>query len=152
MVAAHDAENTIASAHRQAAMMKDRLEEQYAWRKEQLEREVAALVQRKAGMVAILQNLRELAGETPLDFPDDDPLGTSDPRETERRSWSPEALPDPSPRPGAGDHGDEAATEVVDEATTVIPVERGGSDGQPTAVQPAVDDEHTTVIHQERDR
>ena len=41
---------------------------------------------------------------------------------------------------------------MVDESTTVIPVERGGSYCQPTAVQPAVDDEHTTVIHQERDR
>ncbi len=72
--AARDAENTIAGAHRQAAMMKDRMEEQYAWRKEQLERETNALLQRKASVIAQLSNLRQLAGETPMDFPDDDPF------------------------------------------------------------------------------
>ncbi|MEL4506211.1 DivIVA domain-containing protein [Luteococcus sp. H138] len=85
--AARDAEGTIAAAHRQAAMMKDRLEEQYAWRKEQLEREVAALITRKGSIVAQLSNLRQLAGEAPLDYPDDDPMGTSDPRDDQNAAW-----------------------------------------------------------------
>ncbi len=67
--------------------MKDRLEEQYAWRKEQLEREVAALITRKGSIVAQLSNLRQLAGDAPLDYPDDDPLGTSDPRDDDNASW-----------------------------------------------------------------
>ena len=89
--AAREAETTIASAHRQAAMLKDRLEEQYAWRKEQLEREVAALVQRKGAVVAQMSNLRQLAGDAPLDFPDDDPFGSSDPRE--KQTFAAEQLP-----------------------------------------------------------
>jgi ribosomal protein L9 len=62
-------------------MMKERLEEQYAWRKEQLEREVAALQQHRAAVVAQLQNLKELATEAGKDFPGTDPFGSVEPAE-----------------------------------------------------------------------
>ena len=66
--AANMAEATVAAANRQSAMMKDRLEEQYAWRKEQLEREVNALQLRKDALVAQLANIRELGEEAEEDF------------------------------------------------------------------------------------
>jgi len=76
--AARDAEATIAASHRQSAMMKERLEEQYAWRKEQLEREVAALLQRRSAIVAELTNLHELAGRANVDYPGVDPFVDAD--------------------------------------------------------------------------
>lgn len=79
VTASRDAESQMANAHRHVAMMKDRLEEQYAWRKEQLEREVAALLQRKQSVIAQMSNLRELAGESALDFPDADPFSNRQP-------------------------------------------------------------------------
>ena len=41
----------------------EQLEEQVAWRKEQLEREVAALMARRTSIVASMQNLRAMAEE-----------------------------------------------------------------------------------------
>ncbi len=55
-------------------MMKDRLEEQFAWRKEQLEREVAILTQRKDAIVVQMGNLRQLAEDASVDFPNTDPF------------------------------------------------------------------------------
>lgn len=127
--AARDAETTIASAHRQAAMMKDRLEEQYAWRKEQLEREVAALVQRKGSIIAQLSNLRQLAGDAPLEFPDEDPFGSSDPRE--QQTFVRETLPPVQPV---------AAQPVADRR-----------DADETRVQPRVDQQERTEVVQAGD-
>ena len=58
----------MAASHRQAAMMKDRLEEQFAWRKEQLEREIAALMQRKSAIIAQMGSLQQLAAEAVTGF------------------------------------------------------------------------------------
>lgn len=69
-----EAESQVAAAHRQSAMMKDRLEEQYAWRKEQLERETHALELRKDAVLAQLSNVRALAQESVADFPNTDSL------------------------------------------------------------------------------
>ncbi|MBD4656136.1 adhesin, partial [Xanthomonas citri pv. citri] len=44
------------------------------WRKEQLERETAALLQRKKAVIAQLNNLKALAGEAESDYPDTDPF------------------------------------------------------------------------------
>ena len=70
--AANTAEATVAAANRQSAMMKDRLEEQYSWRKEQLQRETNALQLRKDTLVAQLADIRELGEEAAEDFADAD--------------------------------------------------------------------------------
>lgn len=129
--AAREAEATLAAAHRQASMMKDRLEEQYAWRREQLQRETNALLQRKASIVAQLSNLRQLAGEAPLDFPDDDPFEptpTQDsvPATTDAAPATPEESPTTA-LPAEDERAAEQPTQVIDvaavdpDATTVLP-------------------------------
>ena len=72
--AARVAEAQIHAAHRQAAELQQSFEEQHGWRKEQVEREIGALLQRKAAVVAQLANLRNLAHEAMSEFPDDDPF------------------------------------------------------------------------------
>ena len=72
--AARDAEAQIQAAHRQGNELLQSFEEQHAWRREQLEREIGALLQRKAAVVAQLANLRNLAHEAMSDFPDEDPF------------------------------------------------------------------------------
>ena len=76
--AARESEAQIAAAHRQAAMMKDRMEEQYGWRKEQLQREINALLQRKDSVLAELSNIQALAQQSATDFPNSDPLANFD--------------------------------------------------------------------------
>lgn len=81
--AARESEAQIAAAHRQATMMKDRLEEQFGWRKEQIEREVAALLQRKDAIVAQMGNLRQLAESATTDYPDTDPFANDSDKDPE---------------------------------------------------------------------
>ncbi len=76
--AAREAEAAIEAAHQRGAELRQSLEDQHAWRREQLEREVAALLQRKAAVVAQLTNMRNLAREATEDFPDDDPFAEAD--------------------------------------------------------------------------
>lgn len=77
--AAQEAESQIAASHRQSAMMKDRIEEQFAWRKEQLEREVSVLTQRKDTIIAQMGNLRQLAEDATADYPNADPFAAAEP-------------------------------------------------------------------------
>ncbi len=66
-----------------------RLEEQIAWRKEQLEREIAALIARRTSMVAAMQNLKGIADEaTPDSGSAHDAQGTTDVEETTVIPWA----------------------------------------------------------------
>lgn len=76
--AARESEAQIAAAHRQAAMMKDRMEEQYGWRKEQLQREINSLLLRKDTVMAELANIQALARQSVAEFPNADPLANFD--------------------------------------------------------------------------
>lgn len=129
--AARDSEAQIAGAHRQASMMKDRLEEQFAWRKEQIERETNALLQRKASVIAQMANLRQLAGDSTADFPDADPFAHhpesvgSTPAEPDQLSAS-----DPSPAEVSS-----VPTQQVD-ADWREPVDAVQTDAMPTDAMP----------------
>ena len=72
--AATEAENQIGAAHRQAAMMRERLEEQFGWRKEQLERETAVLLQRKDAILAQFESLKTLGLGSADELPNADPF------------------------------------------------------------------------------
>ena len=61
--ATREAEQTLSAMRSRLHDDETRLEEQVAWRKEQLEREIAALTARRTAMVAAMQNLREIADE-----------------------------------------------------------------------------------------
>lgn len=63
MVATRDAEETMEGMRSRLREDETRLEEQLAWRKEQLEREIAALSARRSFMVAAMQNLKGIADE-----------------------------------------------------------------------------------------
>ncbi|MDA8439122.1 MAG: DivIVA domain-containing protein [Propionibacterium sp.] len=76
--AAREAEAAIQAAHQRGDELRQTLEDQHAWRREQIEREIAALLQRKAAVVAQLANMRNLAREATEDFPDEDPFETTD--------------------------------------------------------------------------
>lgn len=65
--AIREAEDTLAAMRVRAKDQETALEEQVAWRKEQLEREIAALTARRASMLAALGNLQELAAEVDED-------------------------------------------------------------------------------------
>ncbi len=60
-------------------MMKDRLEEQFAWRKEQLEREVAILLQRKDSIISQMTNLQQMALDVTTAYPNTDPFADAEP-------------------------------------------------------------------------
>lgn len=110
VTASREAESQMAAAHRHVAMMKDRLEEQFAWRKEQLEREVAALLQRKQSVIAQMGNLRELAGQSVLDYPDADPFS----------DWSPTVEPDLDERSASHSSAQGAGQPSADLAETRV--------------------------------
>lgn len=112
--AAREAETHLAGAHQHAAMMKDRLEEQYAWRKEQLERETNALLQRKASVVAQLGSLRELSAEALRDYPNEDPFAGFESAIPEPTAQTPKAHQPASPGP--------------DDATQALPDPEGAHD------------------------
>ena len=58
------AEETLTTMRERAAQAESELEEKLAWRREQLEREIAALEARKAAALAQLGDLRALAEES----------------------------------------------------------------------------------------
>ena len=62
--ATRQSEETLATMHARARDAETALEEKVAWRKEQLEREIAALESRRATALAQLSNLRALAEES----------------------------------------------------------------------------------------
>lgn len=127
VAAMQETEIQIVSTHQQAKILRERVEEQFAWRKEQLERETAILDQRKAGVVAQLRNLASIAQRSVSDFPEladlvDDPdtitapaeqdvpddsasaASTESPQSQEAQAaWDAEggALPEASPDSGA---------------------------------------------------
>ncbi len=70
VTAVREAEVQIAAAHAQAALLRDRAEEQFGWRKEQLERETNRLTHRKQAIMAQLASLSALAEQSLIDFPD----------------------------------------------------------------------------------
>ncbi len=65
LTAMREAEDTMSAMRSRVSDVEARLEEQVAWRKEQLEREISALTARRTAMHTAMQNLREVAEETP---------------------------------------------------------------------------------------
>ncbi|MGV8847190.1 DivIVA domain-containing protein [Tessaracoccus sp.] len=63
--AMREAEDTMSAMRARVSDVEARLEEQVAWRKEQLEREISALTARRTAMHTAMQNLREIADESP---------------------------------------------------------------------------------------
>lgn len=135
--AAQEAEAQVAASHRQAAMMKDRVEEQFAWRKEQLEREVSVLMQRKDAIIAQMGNLKRLADEAAADFPNADPFAEPDAATSDRPDASPKipsneqwlaSLQAPTTAGGA----DEPTTVLQDNRS--VPAAPAPADAEPTAV------------------
>ncbi|WP_051208594.1 hypothetical protein [Propionicicella superfundia] len=70
VTAVREAEVQIAKAHAQASLLRDRAEEQFGWRKEQLERETNRLLHRKQAIMAQLANLSAMAEHSLAEFPD----------------------------------------------------------------------------------
>lgn len=69
VTAVQEAEVQIAKAHTQASLLRARAEEQYGWRKEQLERETKRLQNRKQAIMAQLANLSALATHSLAEYP-----------------------------------------------------------------------------------
>lgn len=63
LAATREAEETLSAMRSRMGDDETRFEEQVAWRKEQLEREIAALTSRRTAMVAAMQNMRGIADE-----------------------------------------------------------------------------------------
>lgn len=80
VTAVREAEDQIAKAHAQSALLRDRAEEQFGWRKEQLERETNRLLHRKQAIMAQLANLSSMAEHSLAEFPD--LLAASEPEAT----------------------------------------------------------------------
>ena len=144
-------------------MMKERIEEQYAWRKEQLERETAALLQRKKAVIAQLNNLKALAGEAESNYPDADPFAEQVEEETTEDTTividpkAPQAGQKPAPSgTGQSDQsiadGKEAAPQDnrANQRTQVIPAVRDNKSAQPSGATAAdeSDNEKTQVLPQ----
>ena len=73
-----DATAQRSAAAEQAHLLKERLEEQFAWRKEQLTRDVNALLARKSAIVAQMSAMQQLVDQATTDYPDSDPFENSD--------------------------------------------------------------------------
>lgn len=149
-MAARDSEAQIAAAHRQAAMMKDRLEEQFAWRRELLERETNALTQRKEHALAQLRNLDELARQSMSDFADrdqsadlGDPAEQSDDSRQVAGSFAPMIEAEPRPD-GALIVGE--PTDVGDPADTSMVIDPVGGTQETWNDVDDVDGEARTVV------
>lgn len=72
--AIREAESTIAAARARAQAAHETVEQELAWRKEQLAREVASLESRKSSVLAQLNNLRALAEQSKADYGSEDTM------------------------------------------------------------------------------
>lgn len=140
LAAIREGEDLLASTRARANAAKDEIEEQVAWRKEQLEREIAALTSRKAAVVAQMSNIRDLASASGLDFPDGDPFAKVVDGSTRADAGGPV---DAEPPAGQASTDTAVNPAVVDESehpTTVMPTTVITSDDAEATVREARND------------
>jgi hypothetical protein len=131
VTAVREAEDQIAKAHAQSALLRDRAEEQFGWRKEQLERETNRLLHRKQAIMAQLANLSAMAEHSLAEFPD--LLAASEPEPIVRDAEANE------PTTAVPMVGGEA--QLPEPVVAAAPATKTGSQGTPGATpsEPAAD-------------
>jgi hypothetical protein len=151
LAAAEDAAQRVAAAEQEVAALRERTQQEFSWRKQQLRREMELLSQRKQAVLGQLASLSALAQQTAQTFPelDDLDLGETEVRAAEHDEPSGEPsgettqqrLPAQPAEGSAGntaggrqgaDAADEDEDEELDDATVMIPMVEPEMDGDAT--------------------